>query len=307
MNAQLRRIALFALALLVVGVLTTAGAASAGSGHNGACQAPQSAPSVLAAASTGTALRTYDDFIEDVQTAPDICGSNLVTNDNIDLLIAMHIHDRDDFAPADAYSIYLDTDANPATGTIAAPGVPAGAEALIQIFDEESKLLRWNGSAFEQVPTQEPVFTIWIPTMGPIAILDRADLGDVQNINLVFVTSNGVDYDYAPDTGAWPYTVAPLQLTPGPLSLSPARAGKPLTAGMEVTESAFGDPLDDGTITCRAKVGGRSLAGRGKFANDRVACSWRVPKTARGKRLGGSVAVEFEGVVAKRSFNVRVK
>ena len=75
---------------------------------------------------------------------------------------------------------------------------------------------------------------------------------------------------------------------------------------MEVVRSDFEIPLDEGIITCAAKVGGKTLAGRGAFASERVGCMWRVPKTARGKRLRGSVMVTFQGVTAKRSFNVRV-
>jgi hypothetical protein len=71
--------------------------------------------------------------------------------------------------------------------------------------------------------------------------------------------------------------------------------------------SDFEIALEDGTIRCAAKVGGRSLVGRGAFVDERVTCRWRVPKNASGKRLAGSVAVTFQGVTAKRGFSVRVR
>jgi hypothetical protein len=72
---------------------------------------------------------------------------------------------------------------------------------------------------------------------------------------------------------------------------------------MAVERSDFEIALEEGTIRCAAKVGGRSLVGRGAFVDERVACRWRVPKNASGKRL----AVTFQGVTAKRGFSVRVR
>jgi hypothetical protein len=76
---------------------------------------------------------------------------------------------------------------------------------------------------------------------------------------------------------------------------------------MEVERSDFEMPLDEGTIACRGSLAGKKLTGRGAFAADEVACSWRLPKSASGKRLSGSVSVTFQGVVAKRSFGLRVR
>jgi hypothetical protein len=70
----------------------------------------------------------------------------------------------------------------------------------------------------------------------------------------------------------------------------------PFVAAMAVERSDFEIALEEGTIRCAAKVGGRSLVGRGAFVDERVACRWRVPKNASGKRLAGSVAVTFQGV-----------
>jgi hypothetical protein len=64
---------------------------------------------------------------------------------------------------------------------------------------------------------------------------------------------------------------------------------------MAVERSDFEIALEEGTIRCAAKVGGRSLVGRGAFVDERVACRWRVPN-ASGKRLAGSVAVTFQAL-----------
>jgi hypothetical protein len=254
-----------------------------------------------------SALHSYDDYIEDVMAAPDICAANIVTNDNQVITIGMHAHDRTAFAEGDAYSVYLDTDSNAATGTTPESGVPAGAEYAIDITDQASTLRHWNGTAFDPISTQTPIVTEWVDGYGPALEIARADLGDPQSFSLVYVTTNGVDHDLAPDTGMWPYTVSPFALTASRVVVATPRAGKVLVAGMEVTRSDFDIALDEGTITCRAKLVGKNLAGRGLFAGDLVACGWRIPKNARGKRVAGTVSVTFQGVTAKRSFNVRVR
>ena len=79
----------------------------------------------------------------------------------------------------------------------------------------------------------------------------------------------------------------------------------PFVAAMAVERSDFEIALEEGTIRCAAKVGGGSLVGRGAFVDERVACGWRVPKNASGKRLAGSVAATFQGATAERGFSVK--
>lgn len=289
------------LASLAVGALVAAGAANGGAGC--AAKASQRASSI----STGTsALQTYDDYIEDVQSAPDICAMNLVTNDNESITMAMHIHDRSAFAAGETYSIAFDTDSNAATGGGADSGATAGAEYVIDLANEVATLRKWSGASFDPVAPQREIFTAWIEGLGPFVDVARADLGDAQGFNFTLITSNGVDTDLAPDAGGWSYTLTPLALRAGQLLTGPAKAGKPFVAHMLVVRSDFDIPLSEGAIACRARIGGKPLAGRGAFVRDRVACTWKVPKSARGKQLRGSIAVTLQGATANRAFSVRV-
>src|SRR5262245_42539745 len=138
--------------LVAIGALATAAVGAAGNADAGTrgCAAAASEFAAPAGVARTTALHSYDDYIEDVVTAPDICAANIVTNDNLgNVAIGLHIHDRDGFAAGDGYRLALDTDMNAATGSIASPGVPAGAEYEIEIGDEASTLVHWNGTAFE--------------------------------------------------------------------------------------------------------------------------------------------------------------
>jgi hypothetical protein len=249
-------------------------------------------------------------LIEDVVSAPDICSSNVLTNDNLGAItIGLHIHDRTAFEVGDSYSIFFDTDANTETGSVAAPGVPAGADYEVKFADDRApSLLRWSGSAAELVVPQAPILLTWLEGYGPVLEVNSKDLGEPRAFNFVFVTSNGADVDLAPDSSVWrPYAMSALKLTAGRLGLAPARAGKPLVASMAVERSDFEFALEEGTIRCGARLGSRAFAGRGAFVAERVACLWRLPKNASGKRLAGSVAVTFQGVTARRAFSLRVR
>ena len=252
------------------------------------------------------ALHSYNDDIDDVVTAPDIGVSNVVTNDNLVLTIALRIRDRSSFSEGDVYSIYFDTDSNAATGTDALSGAPPGAEYSIDIAHGKTYLVRWNGSSFVLVTPRTPIATAWLDGLGPVLQIGRTDIGDPQSFRFVFVAVNG-DYDLAPNTGMWSYVVSRLVLTAGRISVGRARAGEPFVASMSVERSDFAIPLTRGMIKCAARVGGKSLDGRGTFLRERVSCTWRLPTNAAGKRFTGSNQVTFEGVTAKRAFSVRVR
>jgi hypothetical protein len=255
-----------------------------------------------------SAPSAFDDYIEDVATAPDICAANLVTNDNVAITLGVHIHDRSGFDAADAYRIHLDTDSNPSTGSLVDAGPLVGSDFVIDVADETSVLSAWNGTSFAAVAPQPEVFSGWVDGYGPAVLVPRAALGDPQAFNVALTTGNAADHDFAPDSGWWSYVVTPLRLTAGRLALTgQARAGRPFLATMEVERSDFEMPLDEGTIACRGSLAAKKLNGRGIFAGDQVACLWRLPKSASGKRFSGSVSVTFQGVTAKRSFGLRVK
>jgi hypothetical protein len=253
------------------------------------------------------ALSEYDDYIEDVVTAPDICAANLVTNDNVWMTFGLHIHDRTEFAGADSYRIYLDTDSNAATGTPIEASPLAGADLVIDMADGAAPTLgAWDGTVFGAVSPQPEILSGWADGYGPVLRVSRSAIGSPSALRLVMSTEDVTDRDLAPDSGSWSYVVTPLRLTPGRLATTSARSGGSLRAAMPVTRSDFDIPLDEGKVVCRASIAGKRLTGRGRFADDLVTCAWRLPKGSAGKRLSGSVAVTFQDVTAKRSFAVRV-
>ncbi|HEV8248708.1 MAG TPA: hypothetical protein VGQ15_01925 [Gaiellaceae bacterium] len=295
--------------LVLIGALALAASAPAsrsavpGQGrgsHQTGSSACQQGPRALAAAARVAGIHTYDDFIEDSGAAPDFCAANAVTNDNRAVTIGIHVHNRSGLAPNDAYSILFDTDADPTTGG-------SGAELLLAFDAGGPQLSRWNGASFDVFAPQSPIVLEWLPGYGPVLQVSRSDLGDPARFDFVLVSGNAEHADRAPDRDAWSYPLTPLKLTVASLRIGRARAGRPFVARMLVMRSDFETELTEGTIRCRAKVAAKRLAGRGSFLGDRASCTWQLPKTARGKRLSGSVAVSFQGAQAERAFSVTVR
>lgn len=247
------------------------------------------------------ALRSYDDNIGDSGNAPDFCASELTTNDSTTITLGIHAHNRTAFVPGDSYAVYLDTDRNAATG-----GGGVGAEYEIVFTGPVAQLEHWNGSAFDAA-SAVPVPLIWIPDYGPVLVFLRASIGDPSGFDFVLESVNGQDVDRAPDTGFWSYSIQPFALEVKSLAVGAARAGRTFTAKAVVLRSDFDDALDEGAISCTARISGHSLAGKGKFTGGRVVCTWRVPRNTRHRLLSGSVSVTYQGARAARRFSVRVR
>lgn len=249
------------------------------------------------AAAYQPAYRTYDDPIEDAGAAPDFCAGELVTNDSTTITIGIHAHNRDGFQQGDSYTIYLDTDQNPATG-----GGAVGAEYAISFSGPTAELAHWNGTAFDATSAVS-VPVEWVDGYGPVLVFDQGAIGNPAGFNFVMASANGTDADRAPDEGSWAFKLTPLALKIKKLSLAPARAGHRFQAQALVLRSDFDAPLMDGAIGCTATVAGHRLSATRRFAHNRAICGWILPRSAHGLHLAGNISVTFQGVEVHRSFS----
>jgi hypothetical protein len=247
---------------------------------------------------THAAQTSFDDFIEDT-TGPDICAANAVSNDNSGTItFGLHIHNRAGYIAGESYGVFLDTDSNRATGG-------QGAEYLARLDASAVELLKWNGSAF--VTQSSSPAANWVAGFGPVFALKAAELGGVTRFAFFLSATDGVNADVAPDAGSWSYELTRLTLTAGRLWLMPPRAGRGWQVGLPVTRSDQNGPLREGAITCSAKIGAVRVNGRGSFLGPYAVCSWQLQKSARNKRITGTVAVTFQNLTAKKSFAFTVR
>jgi glucose/arabinose dehydrogenase len=85
------------------------------------------------------------------------------------------------------------------------------------------------------------------------------------------------------------------------------RAGRLLTASLGVRRLETGAALRSGTIRCSARLAGRPLrAVQRGFRGRRALCAWRIPDSAAGLVLRGSVAVR-QGSQVERRFSKLVR
>ena len=122
-----------------------------------------------------------------------------------------------------------------------------------------------------------------------------------------------IHVDNAPDPGHGFFTYD-VRVTPPALVVrsSGARPLRP-SAGKLYTRFAVvgrsdNTPVQAGTTTCRATVAGSALrATSSAFSAGRASCTFRIPKTAKGKTIRITITVRSQGLAVTRSFSARIR
>ena len=198
-------------------------------------------------------------------------ASNLVADDR-NAVADVFVHDR-------------------ATGTTERLSVTgAGAEANGAISEGELK----EGSEFPAMSSDGRV-------VGFVSSSSNLVAGDTNRSDDVFARDLAAHTTELVSGGRrWTPRAGRLALKPWP-----ARAGRTLTAAVVVR--AGGGPVPDARVACVASAGGRRLAASvHRFVGSTARCAWRIPATARGKRVTGSIDAHTPGGTASRRFAGRV-
>jgi hypothetical protein len=258
------------------------------------------------------AVGSYGDATGDSGAAPDVTRAT-VTSDAAGQ-IELRIEAAMPPAPSTAATFaLLDTDMNVATG---APD-SLGAEYLFSVDESDNSygFAAWNGTDWNW---DTPYSTVRVNTdsSGVTISVNRSELGNTGAFNFWVRTRLGTDdpaaLDDAPNDGTWNYTLT----AGGPeirgvlVSTKPALgpvAAKPFVVtpvGLRLPPSDTGVSIlsHPDTYACTARLAGRLLAGYGQGR-----CSWRLPKTARAKRLVVSLTVTYQGARLTTTLPYRVR
>ena len=240
---------------------------------------------LLFGAAGANAAQTFPDPSGDGKGAAADVTQVAVSNDfDGNITFSVTFANRTSLEPDDLIFIYLDVDRNDATG-------PNGTEYAIGLRSSGAELLHGTDAAF--APT--PATTLSTADGGRTVRINRSDLGATTGVVFYVVSTLAPDAaarDDAPDIGAWIYD---LDLKPalGTLAarFSPAKpkAARPFRLASTTLRLEDGTRVKADSIACVAKLNGRRLAGR---------CSWRIPASARGKRLVVTLAAHYKGAVA---------
>jgi hypothetical protein len=281
---------------------------------------------VLPSAALGTASHTtansvtFNDSVGEDSAAPDIT-SVVVSNDDAGLItFKIAISNRPTLTPDMTVLLYVDTDQNTATGD----ATSGGSEYAIELDPGSVALFQWNGTDFVSAASQSSV-TFAYDATGATIRASASDLGKTKAFNFFAIAVSGIavdasgnpDFsnvhaDAAPDAGHGSFAYQVLtKLTLSVVAFStvpkPARVGKNFVAGLAANESDTNGPVQGGTVACSATIGTKHLvAGAHRVANGIAACSWKIPKTAKGKTIRGTVTLTVQGVKVARSFAVKI-
>lgn len=155
---------------------------------------------------------------------------------------------------------------------------------------------------------------------GAVISIDAAEIGNPKRINFWASTSRGSSYEYgtvdwAPDNGEYSFTLRTSDQIDVDYEATPAapRAGRMFRIVADATLADTGDLVEPESVRCGASLARKSatvrnpgptsaLTGRGPGA-----CAWKIPRTARGKKLLVTVTVIYHGQATKRVVLFRIR
>ena len=271
-------------------------------------------------AAPGANSATFQDSTGENPAGPDITTITVSNDDAATITFKVDIPNRPQYTPDVALVLFIDSDANQATGD----ATTFGADFVIQLLQGEVLLFKWDGSDYTLSATQASLNQTW--ANGATIRINAADLNNTRKLGFDVLALSGVAFD--PTTGTVDFTnahgdVAPavglytyqLQVTKPTLVVrslkpTPARpvAGKPFTLRLVAARSDTGAAVQNGRVTCVGRLGSARLKAQVQRVQGGAAtCTWNIPANARGKAFRGSVAVVFEGLKASQGYTGKVR
>ena len=251
-------------------------------------------------------------------SAPGITSVTVSNDDQGKLTFSIAIPNRPALTADIDLTIFLDTDQNASTGNTDFDG----ADYLIDLSGNSVDLAKWNGSDYTFGGS--PASLVYSYSSGATISVNASDIVPgmtgfnfyVAAISGIGGTSDNPDFtnahvDFAPASGHGTFNysikITPLQISAAGLKTSAAKAGQAFTASLAVT-STQPSALAGATVACTAKVAGKALAAKASsISNGKAVCTWQLPKTAKGKKLTGSVTVSVQGLHAGKAFSATVR
>ncbi len=267
---------------------------------------------------------TYQDSTGEDAQGPDIVTIVVSNDNNGNLTFVINIPNRPTLTGDMLILVFVDTDANPATGNASLLGADYAIQLAALGGPAAVGLFRWNGSDFVSSGVSQTSL-VFSYASGATIKISAAELGATKKFNFAALAASGLvvtpsgdldttnaHFDNAPDAGHGFYAYE-VKLTPPTLSvrnfgtkpLAP-RAGAPFTVSL-VAARSDGAPIGSGTATCKAAIAGKAIKALvAGVANGRASCVWLIPKTAKGKTIRGSITLESEGLKATHGFTAKI-
>ena len=271
-------------------------------------------------ARSGSNTTTFLDSTGEDASAPDITNVVVSNDDAGNITFQINISNRPALTADMLVLILLDTDQNASTGDTQS----LGAEYAIELDPGVVNLFQWNGSDYVAAVSQTSLTFTYLTT-GPTIRISAADLGKTKAFKFGMIAISGIvidaagkpDFtnvhdDFAPDSGHGFFTYQVLtklilSATAFTTSPKPAKAGRPFSASLAATQNDTGGPVASGTVTCVATIAFKRIPAVTHILTNGVAnCIWRLPATAKGKTLRGTITLTVQGAKVTRTFSSRI-
>lgn len=280
---------------------------------------------LIAVGSAGAANSvTFQDSTGEDPAAPDITTVVVSNDDKGALSFRINIPSRPQLTRDILLDLFIDSDANPATGD---PN-SLGADYVIQLFLGEIALFKWDGADFTRRAGDPPATTLNYSWTGGVTIrISATELGNTKALGFAVLAISGLVIDdvtgniddtnavsdVAPASGSgfWRYDVkiAPARLVFRSLTMAPKtpKAGKTFTVRMAATRSDTNAAIVNGQVDCTARAGTRAVRPTSeRFVGGQAVCVMKVPAGTKGKTLRGTITIIFEGKRLVRPFSAKI-
>jgi hypothetical protein len=263
---------------------------------------------------------TFADSSGEDPNAPDIVNVVISNDDAGNITIQINISNRPALTSDMLLLVSLDTDQNSATGDPQTLGTDYG----IQLTAGSVDLFHWNGSTYASASSQASL-TYSYTAAGATIRISASDLGKPKAFKFGAIAVSGIttdasgnpDFtnihtDAAPDLGHGFFTYQVLtklilSVTAYTTSPKPAKAARPFSATLAANENDTGGPVQAGTVTCSATIAFKRIgAATHALTNGVASCVWRIPATAKGKTIRGTITLTVKGVSVARTFSSRI-
>ena len=254
---------------------------------------------LLFSAGSATAAQTYQEHAGDAPGgAPDVTAMTISHKLAGDVTFQVAFGNRSTLSGEDAVLVLIDSDQNSATGI-------EGGDWLVIVVGEAPGLgVLIRSDADEPTGVVPIAWANQAMTFG----LNKAALGVTTAFNFGVVTHTGgamsaANTEFVPHLGSAPLTysvateIATIQL---PNAVATVKAGKVFSIRGSTVKLTTDEVFTPEALTAKATIGGKPVKAQPG------GLSWKIPKTAKGKKLVVKMTATYQGMTKTQSLVVRV-